>query len=91
MNESFKSFLLNALSVILGIVITFTVQGMIDRSSDKADVRSALFLVRAELAKNMEDIDLMSDYLVQERESASYLISHMDDLSSCLSGKTAIQ
>ena len=83
MKESTASFISNMLSVIIGIVITFTVQGMIDRSREKQDVRSALQLVRTELASNIEDISIMTDYLKQERRSAIYFLSNLKNLKDC--------
>ena len=83
MKESVSSFLSNVLSVILGIVITFTVQGIINRTNEKREVRSALDLVRSELVTNAEDIAVMSDYLLQERASAQYFLSHLEDLDAC--------
>ena len=83
MKESVSSFLSNVLSVILGIVITFTVQGIINRTNEKREVRSALDLVRSELVTNAEDIAIMSDYLRQERASAGYFLSHLEDLDAC--------
>ncbi|MBO6044574.1 MAG: hypothetical protein J6P69_01820, partial [Bacteroidales bacterium] len=70
MKETTKAFFRHLLSVVLGIIITFSVQGIIDRARVRREVRSALELVRAELAANIEDIDTMSDYLRQERKSA---------------------
>lgn len=81
--DTIVGFLSNLLSVILGIVITFSVQGMINRSGDKKEIRSALELVRTELAANAEDIAVMADYLVQERKSAGYLLRHREDFALC--------
>ena len=83
MKETTVNFFLNVLSVILGIVITFTIQGMIDRAGDKKEVRSALELVRSELSTNLGDISIMTDYLAQERQSADYFRRHEKDLSRC--------
>lgn len=83
MKESAFHFFLDVLSVILGIVITFSIQGLIDRSHDKKDVRSALELVRTELTTNVEDITVMSDYLKEVDQSALYFLSHADDLDAC--------
>lgn len=83
MKESTASFLSNVLSVVLGIVITFTIQGMIDRSQEKKDVRSALQLVRTELLTNIDDIGVMCDYLAQERTAAAYILEHRGDLDRC--------
>ena len=81
--ERFLAFLGRMLSVTLGIVITFTVQGIIDRNRDRHAVRAALELVRTELASNLEDIDVLSEYLQQERVSAQYLSDHRKTLAKC--------
>ena len=76
-------FLSNLLAVILGIVITFAIQGMIDRSADRRGVRSALELVRTELMTNKEDLLVAGDFLRQEQASARYFLSHRDSLDRC--------
>jgi len=42
-------FFSNMLAVILGIVITFSIQGIINRHSQRENIRSALRLVEEEL------------------------------------------
>ena len=59
--ERFLAFLGRMLSVTLGIVITFTVQGILDRQRDKKSVRTALELVRKELTTNLEDIAVLGE------------------------------
>ena len=81
--ERFLAFLGRMLSVTLGIVITFTVQGILDRQRDKRAVRSALELVRTELSSNLEDISILTDYFRQERESAKYLSVPKKVLAKC--------
>ena len=83
MKETIIDFFSNLISVILGIVITFAVQGMIDRAHDRQEVRSALELVRTELISNREDIAVVSDYLEQELVSARYLLDHAGALNVC--------
>ena len=78
MKESVASFLSNILAVILGIFITFTIQGMIDRSRDRKNARSSLELVR-----NIEDVSIIKEYLDMEKESAAYLIANKDSLDKC--------
>ena len=78
MKESVQSFFSELLAVVLGIVITFTVQGMIDRAHDRREVRKALQLVRTELMSNREDIGLLKEYLGLEIESARYLEGNAD-------------
>ena len=83
MKERITAFLGRMLSVVLGIVITFTVQGILDRKREKRAVQSALELVRAELAANLEDIEVLSDHFRQEQVSARYLSDHKADLAKC--------
>lgn len=82
-NERFRAFLGRMLSVTLGIVITFSVQGILDRQRDKRAIRSALELVRTELAANLEDISILSDYFRQEQASAKYLSKSKKELAKC--------
>ena len=83
MRQTLIDFFSNMISVILGIVITFSVQGMIDRAADRREVRSALELVRTELVTNVNDISLVENYLYEERKSAQFFLNHRQDLSSC--------
>ena len=69
----FNDFLSKLLPVVTGIAITFTLQGIVNRSHDRKSVRSAMELVRTELNSNLEDIGLLSDYFRQEKASAHYL------------------
>ena len=78
-----KDFFTKLLSVVLGIAITFSVQGILDRAHNKKEVRSALELVRTELTTNLEDIGVMTDYLEQERAAAQYFIDHRKTLARC--------
>ena len=83
MKDTIINFLSNILAVVLGIVITFTIQGKIDKAQDKSNIRSTLELVRSELATNIEDVGIMEDYLVQERQSANYFLSNLNTLDKC--------
>ena len=83
MKPAWASFFTELLAVVLGIVITFAVQGMIDRAQDRKNVRSALELVREELTSHMEDISLLQDHLKQQRLSAHYLENNRDNLDAC--------
>ena len=78
-----KDFLTKLLSVVLGIAITFTVQGIMDRKHTKKDVRAALELVRTELGTNIDDIGVMTDYLKKERAAAQYFVDHRKTLAKC--------
>ena len=82
MRASVESFFSELLAVVLGIVITFAVQGMIDRAHDRKEVRKALELVRTELISNREDVIVLKEYLDQELESALYLDENADCLKN---------
>ena len=73
MSDAWKSFFSELVAVILGIVITFAGQGMIDRAHDRKEVRSALQLVRTELISNRDDISELRTVLEQVQQSARYL------------------
>ena len=73
MKEAWKSFFAELVAVVLGIVITFAGQGMIDRAHDRKEVRSALQLVRTELISNRDDISELRTVLEQVQQSARYL------------------
>ena len=83
MKPAWESFFSELLAVVLGIVITFAVQGMIDRAQDRKNVRSALELVRVELSSHLDDISHLKDYLDQQRISAKYLEENKDNLDEC--------
>jgi hypothetical protein len=79
----FNDFLSKLLPVVTGIAITFTLQGIVNRSHDRKSVRSAMELVRTELKSNLKDITHLNDYLEQEQISAKFLDDHKNDLGSC--------
>lgn len=81
--EIFVNFNISFISIFLGMLCTFAGQGMIDRAADRKEVRTALELVRSELAANIEDIGIMSDYMVQERKSAEYFLENRALLRKC--------
>jgi len=73
MKPALSSFFSELIAVVLGIVITFAGQGMIDRAHDRKEVRSALQLVRTELISNRDDISELRTVLEQVQQSARYL------------------
>ena len=78
-----RDFVNKLLPVVTGIAITFTLQGIVNRSHERKSVRSAMELVRTELNSNLQDIYHLNDFLRQEVGSAKYLSDHQHDLSSC--------
>ena len=79
----FRDFLNKLLPVVTGIAITFTLQGIVNRSHERKSVRSAMELVRTELQSNLDDINHLNDFLKQEVISAQYLSDHQTDLAAC--------
>ena len=79
----FRDFLNKLLPVVTGIAITFTLQGIVNRSHERKSVRSAMELVRTELQSNLADINHLNDFLKQEVISAQYLSDHQTDLAAC--------
>ena len=79
----FKEFLNKLLPVVTGIAITFTLQGIVNRSHERKSVQSAMELVRTELNSNLKDIDHLNDFLKQAVVSAKYLSDHQHDLAAC--------
>ena len=73
MSDAWKSFFSELVAVILGIVVTFAGQGVIDRAHNRKEVRSALQLVRTELVSNRQDIADLRETLNQVQQSAQYL------------------
>ena len=78
-----RDFVNKLLPVVTGIAITFTLQGIVNRSHERKSVRSAMELVRTELNSNLQDINHLNDFLRQEVVSAKYLSDHQHDLASC--------
>ena len=81
--ENFINFVISFLAIFFGMLCTFVGQGIIDRAADRNEVRSALELVRSELASNIEDINTMADYLMQEKKSADYFLDNRAKLDKC--------
>ena len=81
--DFFINFNISFWSIFLGMVCTFIGQGMIDRKADREEVRSSLELVRTELAKNIEDINVIADYIKDERKSAQYFLDNRTIIDKC--------
>lgn len=78
-----SSFLSNILSVVLGIFITFGIQGWIDRSHEKKDVEAALELVKEELVNNSNDLRDVINLIGAEKDAAVSMLSNLDQLKKC--------
>ncbi len=76
-------FISNILAVILGIVITFSIQGIIDSEKEKENVKSALTLVKEELMGCKSDLESCAYYLDRENYVANYFNDHSKNLKEC--------
>jgi len=77
------AFISNIIAVILGIAITFSVQGIIDRHNERENIASALQLVKDELAGCRRDLADCADFLDKERNAAVYLQNNLEHLKDC--------
>lgn len=66
-------YLMNFVAVCLGIAITFAGQGLINRHTEKNEVRSSLMLVKNELQDNLSYIALSDSVLTLFSEAARFL------------------
>lgn len=79
----FVAFIANILAVILGIVITFSIQGFIDKRNEKENVRSALQLVENELKDCRDELQHHVEKMELESKASEYILEHSDDLFGC--------
>lgn len=76
----FGSFISNIIAVVLGIFITFGIQGLIDRRVERKEVLSALELVREELESNKDNLEQVIGLLAAEKEAAEFLCENAGNL-----------
>lgn len=76
-------FVTNFLAVALGIVITFAVQGQVDKKHEKEGIKSGLNLAAKELDSNLADIQYAKEGMELVIRSAKYLYDHIDNLGAC--------
>jgi len=79
----FIGFISNITAVILGIVITFSIQGLLDKRQKQSEVKSALMLVKDELNACKGDLESCADFMDKEAESAKYILKNFDRLHQC--------
>lgn len=78
-----SSFFSNILAVVLGIFITFTIQGWIDRSHEKKDVAAALELVKEELINNNNNLRDVIGLINAEKNAATAMFDNLGNLQKC--------
>jgi len=77
------AFLSNILAVILGIVITFSIQNISDAKKQRSNVKSALQLVRDELDGCRQDLNTVLQMMDLEAKGAAYILKNADNLKQC--------
>lgn len=70
--------MLNILSVVIGIAITFAVDDWISDRKEKKDIDAALRLVRHELMDNVEALDTLQSKMLDEMHAIDFLVAHYD-------------
>ena len=77
-NRDWFGYLMNFVAVCLGIVITFAGQGIINRHSERNEVKRSLMLVKNELQDNISYIEYSDSVLALFSEASRFLIRYED-------------
>lgn len=77
-NRDWFGYLMNFVAVCLGIVITFAGQGIINKHSEKNEVKRSLVLVKNELQDNISYIEYSDSVLALFSEASDFLIRYED-------------
>lgn len=75
-NKEWFGYLMNFVAVCLGIIITFAGQGLINRKTERKEVKSSLILVKNELQDNLSYIELADSMLANYSAAAQFLIRY---------------
>jgi len=76
-------FISNIMAVILGIIITFSIQEVINDKDEEDNVKAALELVRDELTSCLNDLETYAETLNYRSAGARYVLTHKDTLTKC--------
>lgn len=79
--QLFNNFILNFLAVVLGILITFGGNAIIERNKEARNLKSCLELVSSELRENLKWIDYGDSLLGRQAEAAAFLAKYENDYS----------
>lgn len=85
-----SSFATDILSVVLGIFITFGIQGLIDRRHEKKDVMAALELVKEELINNNDNLKEVIGIIESEQSAAQSIMANARNLHKCDADSVAV-
>lgn len=75
-NKEWFGYIMNFMAVCLGIIITFAGQGLINRKTERKEVKSSLILVKNELQDNLSYIELADSMLANYSAAAQFLIRY---------------
>lgn len=78
-NNIIIPFTTNFIAVVLGIVISFAVQGIIDKKDENDSILSELKLVKKELVSNIADLQYAQSDMEAVSYSAEYLYNHPEN------------
>lgn len=76
-----NAFILNFLAVVLGIIITFGGNAIIERNKEARNLNSCLELVSSELKEDLKWIDYGDSLLGRQVEAADFLARYENDYS----------
>lgn len=81
--QNWENFIMEFLSVFLGIIITFAGTDWIEERNEQKNVHEALMLVNAELKDNLDIMQEVQDHVDLELKAAKYLMQYYDNFEAC--------
>ncbi len=81
--QNWENFIMEFLSVFLGIVITFAGTDWIEERNEQKNVHEALMLVSAELKDNVEIMREVQEHIDVESRAAKYLMQYYGNFEAC--------
>lgn len=82
-NRDWGGFVLEVLSVALGVVLTFAGEAYISHKNEVKDVKENLALVRDELLVNIEEMDTVYAQRDEQARAALYISMNFDHFEQC--------
>ena len=77
--QDVRAFVLNFSAIVLGIVITFWGQSIMDKNHERNEVKASLHVVRDEMQANLDDLKACADGMDLEHEAAEYLSLNLNE------------
>lgn len=76
-----RAFTINFAAIVLGIIITFFGQSIIEKSATERKLNSAMIQVKEELLKNRQTVERMQQIECFEQKAFQYVYTHKSDMS----------